>query len=178
MKSRYIPLKNYFIIIITLLIVVLLSLYFFKWYKVYEEEQTRESYLLKTNTISMQISNMENIRTILSEAPSEYFIYVSYINSKDILKLEKKMKKVIDEYGLNDIVYYIDITKYKDDDSYLNELNNTLGINDYKIKNTPALIFVKNGKIEKNNIIQSDNEVFEISEFEKIIKNNNIERRS
>ena len=178
MKNRYIPLKNYFITASILLIVILLTLYFFKWYKVYQEEQTRESYLLKTNTISMQISNMEDINTILSEAPNEYFIYISYVNSKEVLNLEKKMKKVIDEYGINDIVYYIDVTKIKENDNYLYDLNNNLGLKDYKIENTPAIIYIKNDEIKKSNIIQSNNKLFKISSFEKIIKDNNIEKRS
>ena len=178
MKNRYVPLKNYFLASVTIIAIILLTLYFFKWYKVYQEEQTRESYLLKTSTISMQISNMEDINTILSEAPSNYFIYVSYVNSKDILNLEKKMKKVIDDYGLNDIVYYIDVTKYKENKTYLEDLNNYLGLNNYEIKNVPTIIYVKNGKIDKSNIIQSDNKIFKISSFEKIIKDNDIEKRS
>ena len=173
--KRYIPLKNYFIAGFTVVLVILLSFYFYRWYTVYQEEQTRQSYLTKTNTVTMQITNINDINTILAEAPSDYVIYISYTRNKDILSLEKKLKKIIDKYGLNDSVYYIDATRHKNDDEYLKKINNNLNIN---IKYLPTIIYVKNGVIEKDNIIESKKKIFNAEEFENILKNNNVEKLS
>jgi hypothetical protein len=176
MRNRYIPLKNYFIAALTIIIILFLSLYFYKWYKVYQEEQTRESYLIKTNTISMQISNIDDIETILSEAPSDYFIYISYTHSIDVLNLEKKLKNIIDDYGINDIVYYIDVTKNKNDIDYLNEINSKLHTNN--ITNLPAIIYVKDGQIQDENIIQSNKKIISSYQLEQLLKKNDIEKIS
>ena len=173
--KRYIPLKNYFIAGFTILLVILLSIYFYRWYTVYEEEQTRQSYLIKTNTINMQITNINDIATILTEAPSDYFIYISYTRNKGVLNLEKKLKKVIDKYGLNDSFYYIDATRYKNNSEYITKINSKFNTN---IEKLPAIIYVKNNNVENNNIIDSKLKIFDISDFEKILKNNNVEKLS
>ena len=179
MKSRYTPLKNYVIAIGAVLLVVFLSLYLFKWYKVYQEEQTRESYLLKTNTVSMQITNIKDINTILSEAPSNYFVYIGYRNSTDVLSIEKKLKKVIDEYGINDSIYYVDITKEMDNDDYLTTLNSNLNLNGYSIKNIPAIIYFDNkDDLNKNDIIEFTNKKKVKADFENLLKENGIEKIS
>ncbi|MBE6161124.1 MAG: hypothetical protein E7158_02745 [Firmicutes bacterium] len=171
--KRYTPLKTYIIAIICGIAVIGLSIYAFKWYQVYEEEQTRESYLVKTNTISMQIVDINNIDTILMEAPSDYFIYISYTKSKDVLSLEKKLKKVIDKYGVNDMIYYIDATNNRD--SYIDKLNSLLKLD---LKEAPAIIYVKDNIAKNSNIIQSNKKIITADDFEKLIKDNGIEKIS
>lgn len=179
MKNKYNSLKSYIIGIISILLVIFLALYFFKWYKVYQEEQTRESYLLKTNTISMQITNIKDINTILSEAPSNYFVYIGYRNSNDVLKIEKKLKKVIDEYGINDSIYYVDITKEIKDNNYLISLNSNLDLNEVEIKSVPAIIyFNKTEEVQKEDIIEFTNLKNVKTEFESLLNKNGIEKIS
>lgn len=174
MKNRYIPLKNYFIAFFTVVIILFLSLYFYKWYKVYQEEQIRQSYLLKTNTISMQISNLDDLNTILSETPNDYFIYISYTHDTNVYNLEKKIKKVIDDYGINDVMYYIDITKLKKDKNYLDTLNKKL--NTTEITATPAIIYVKDNQIK--DIIQDNKKFISANDLENVLKNNGMEKLS
>ena len=171
--KRYTPLKTYIIAIICGIAVIGLSIYAYKWYQVYEEEQTRESYLLKTNTVSMQIVDINNIDTILMEAPSDYFIYIGYTKSKDVLYLEKKLKKVIDKYGINDMIYYVDATKNRE--AYINKLNSLLNIN---LKDTPAIIYVKDNIAKNENILESNKKIITANDFEKLIKDNGIEKIS
>lgn len=179
MKSRYTPLKNYVIAIGAVLLVVFLSLYLFKWYKVYQEEQTRESYLLKTNTVSMQITNIKDINTILSESPSNYFVYIGYRNSTDVLKIEKKLKKIIDAYGINDSIYYVDITDEMKNAEYLDDLNSNLDLNSLELKNVPAIIYFDNkDRVQKDDIIEFDSSKNVKSDFENLLKENGIEKIS
>ena len=171
--KKYNPFKSYIIMTITLIIIVGIAFYAYKWYEVYQKEQTRESYLMKTNTISMQITNLGDFDTILMEAPNEYYIYISYTGSKDVLNLEKKLKKVIDNYGINDIVYYVDTTHMKN--TYIDKINSALNIN---LETTPAIIYVKDNTATDDNIIQSKKEIIKANDFEELLKRNGIEKIS
>ena len=176
MKSKYFSSKTYIFIALGALFALFLILYALGWYRVYQKEQTRESYLITSNTISMQITDLEDLNTILSEAADDYFLYISYTNSVDVLNLEKKLKKVIDNYGLNDIIYYIDVTKHKDD---LDKLNENLGIDKNLIQKVPTIVYVKSGKIESQNIITpSKNKMMSAKDFENLLKKNEIEKIS
>lgn len=174
MKNKYVPFKNYVIAFFTIAIILFLSLYFYKWYKVYEEEQIRESYLVKTNTVSMQINNIDSLDTILSEAPNEYFIYISYTHDKNIYNLEKKLKKVIDDYGINDVVYYVNATKLKKDDNFIKLLNEKINTN--SISSIPAIVYVKNNEVVS--VIQDNENLINANDLEKILKNNGLEKLS
>ncbi len=177
MKNRYIPLKNYAIALMIVVIVICLAIYSLSWYNIYLKEQTRESYLIKTNTVSMQITNIKDIDTILSEAPSSYYIFIGFRNSNDELKLEKKLKSVIDNYGLNDSFYYLDATSIKTHSDYLNELNTALKIDDNSLKNLPAIIYYKDGNVNK--IINSSNDkMFNIDTLKNLISKNESEKLS
>lgn len=178
MKSKYVPFRNYAIALIIASLAVLFSLYSFSWYKIYQEEQTRESYLVTSNTISMQIEDIKNLKTVLSEAPSNYFIYISYLHDTDILNLEKKLKKVIDEYGINDIVYYVNATKIKRDNDYLSKLNQNLNLKENTIKSIPCIIYVNNGEIKEENIIQNPKILINATDLENLIKKNNIDKKN
>lgn len=179
MKTSYFSIKKCIIYFTIIVMIVLLSIYAYRWYEVYTEEQTRESYLIKTNTISLEISNLEDLNSIDTESPSNYFIYVGYKNDKDELNLEKKLKKIIDDYGLNDIFYYFDATKLIDDKDFIDELNKSLSIEDKYITNVPSIIYVKENSINKKNIINSSkNKLFSINDFENLLKKNEIEKIS
>lgn len=174
MKSKYVPFKNYVIAFLTIAVILFLSVYFYKWYKVYDEEQVRVSYLVKTNTVSMQINNIDDLDTILSEAPNEYFIYISYTHDKDVYNLEKKLKKVIDDYGINDVVYYVNATKLKNDDNFIKSLNEKINTN--LVSSIPAIIYIKNNEVV--NVIQDKKKLINANDLEKILKNSGLEKLS
>ena len=173
--KRYIPIKNYFIAAFTILLIVGLSIYAYRWYKISELEQTRECYLLKTNTISMEITDINNMQTILMEAPSDYYIYISYTRSTDVLNLEKDLKKIIDKYGINNDFYYINTSKKNSKNKYLDIINNKFSIN---VTSVPTIIYVKDGKVQDDNILESKKGIIKASDFEKILKNNDVKKIS
>ena len=153
MKSKYVPFKNYVIVFLTIAVILFLSVYFYKWYKVYEEEQIRVSYLVKTNTVSMQINSIDDLDTILSEAPNEYFIYISYTHDKEVYNLEKKLKN---------------------DDNFIKSLNEKINTN--LVSSIPAIVYVKNNEVV--NVIQDKKQLINANDLEKILKNNGLEKLS
>ena len=144
--------KNYIYAVLILVGGILLVLYFFKWYDVKQEEKYMTSYLISSKTIESSITELSSLSQIRQEAPSNYFIYFGYTKDEDVYKLEKDLKKVIDKYNINDIFYYFDLTNMMEkDDNYLDKVKENLGISD--LDRVPAVIYVKNGQIEKANIL-------------------------
>ena len=122
----------------------------------------------------VQEQDIDEIVQVLKESPSEYFIYISYTNDEDVYKLEKKLKKVIDSYGLKDEFYYINITDYQDDETIFTQLNDTF--NTTRIKNTPCILYFKNNELAE--VILDNTEIFEIDEFTNILKEYEYEKIS
>ncbi len=169
--------KNYIIALAILLGAILLVLYIFKWYQVKEEEKLMTSYLISSNTVDSSINDLNSLSQIRQEAPSSYFIYLGYTKDEDVYNLEKGLKRLIDKYKLNDIFYYVDLTKLKEsDNNYLETIEKSLDIKD--LEQIPAIIYVRNGEILDTNILDGVNgtslkaddleELLDIYEFEAI----------
>ena len=170
-KNNYVPPKNYVIAIFISLSAIFLTYYIFSWYNLYQKNEYSESYLLKTNTISLDVNDINEIESTFTESPSEYFVYIGYRNDEKVYKLEKQLKKVIDKYNLNDNFYYIDITNLKDQNNYLEELNKALNLEDKQITQVPTILFFKDGSITKDGVItREDKRIMEIGDFEKILE--------
>lgn len=177
MKSNYISLRKYIISFTIIIMIILLSVYAYRWYDVYIKEQTRESYLIKTNTTNLKINRIEDLNSINTEASNGYFIFISYKHSKDVLNLEKKLKTIIDDYGINDSFYYLDMTSNMKNQNYINELNTQL--NTTSLEELPAIIYVKYNSISNENILTSTkNKIVSASQFEDLLKKNYFEKIS
>ncbi len=142
----YINPKNYLYAFLILVGGILLAVYIFSWYNVKKEERLMVSYLISSNTIENSIADLNSLSQIRQEAPSSYFIYISYTGDEEVYNLEKGLKKLIDKYGINDIFYYVNLTDLKDKNTnYLEEIAHNLEIS--SLANLPAIIYVKDGNI-------------------------------
>ena len=105
--------KNYVVVAVIFLILILGSLYLYKWYDVYTEEQVSTSYLMKTKTLVYEVKDLSEIEAVFSETPNEYFVYVSYTGSEDVYNLEEELKPIIEEYKLKQEVkkYQLALTR-------------------------------------------------------------------
>lgn len=170
-QKNAVPFKNYLLVLFISLSAIVLTLYIFGWYHVSQEKKYSESYLIKTKTIGLEVNDITEIESVFTEAPTEYFIYIGYRNDKDVYKLEKKLKKVIDKYDLNDLFYYIDVTDLKEEENSIEKLNNALKLAENKISNIPTIIYIKNGKVAKDAIIaREDGNQMEIGDFERLLE--------
>ena len=167
-ETKKISLKNYLMALLVLIGGIVLVIYIFEWYQVKQEEKYMESYLLKTNTVGFNIENLKSYKQVTQEAPNDYFIVIGYASDEKEYKMETKLKEIIDNYEINDIVYYIDVTDIKENENYIKEINKNIGIN---ISNVPAVIYVHNRKIENYNIVEADkNNNINLNELEKILE--------
>ncbi len=163
-KNQYVPLKNYVLATILFLGVIFLFLYAFSWYNVKNKEKLLESYLVKTNTVSLIFKNLNEVDTIFKEPPAEFFIYIGYTNDKNVYALEKNLKPLIDSYNIHDKFYYLNITNIKTEKNYLEKLNDKLKTNIYT---TPAIIYYVNNKVEDK--IESNNTMITANQFENLL---------
>lgn len=160
--------KNYVYAILILVVAILLTLYIFAWIKVNKEEKLVESYLLKTSTINYKIEDIHTTKQVLSESPTSYFIFIGYSKDEEEYNIEKSFKKVIDNYKLNDMFYYIDVTPYIENDEYKDILKKELNVN---IDNAPALIYVHEGEILESNILDGiDDTKLKVNDFNRLLE--------
>lgn len=168
-SARYIPTKNYVIALLIAVAAIFLVFYLFEWYKVKQIEKYGTSYLIESNTISMEIKNYEEIPVIFSESPTDYFVFINYLNEKETYKLEKNLKNLIDEYNLKDIFYYMNVTELKEkDDKYIEKLNDAFDT-DNKIKNVPTILYYRNNELVEV-ISGNANEIMSASELKRILE--------
>ena len=170
--NKYFPYKNHLYLIIGIIVILLIGWYIASWLNIKNEEKLSASYLVKTNTITYSIDDLKEISSIFQESPSEYFVYISYTGEESVYKLEKRLKKVIDDYNLKDEFYYLDITSLKDDENTLNKLNKEFDTD--KIINYPCILYFKDGQIK--DIIVDKNNVFDYNKFVNLLKDNTYEK--
>ncbi len=168
-KNNYIEPKNYLYALLILVGGILIALYIFKWYQVKNEEKLMTSYLIETKTIESEMDDLDDLNEVRKEAPSSYFIYLGYREDEDVYNLEKDLKRIIDKYKINDIFYYVDLTKLKKENSnYLNEIKNKLELK--KLDNIPVIIYVDEGKILESNILDGvDGTMLKSSDLEQLL---------
>ena len=176
-EKRKISLRNYIISIIIFIGVILLTFYIFRWYQVFNNEKITHSYLISSHVISNEINSIDELEDIFSEAPDEYFLYISYTNDKNIYDMEVDLKKVIKKYDLQDKFYYLNIDDIKNNESMLSDLNSALGLNKEKIKNVPSILYFKDHKLVDGGIIQKDNNsILQASDLEQFLEEMEIEK--
>lgn len=176
-NERYIPIKNYVIAVLVVIGVVLITLYCMEWYKVLQENKLSSSFLIKSNTITNEVKELEEVKTVFSEMPEDYFVYISYTGNEKIYNMEHDLEEVIDDYNLNDKFYFINVTKAMERDDYIDKINEALDLKDQKIETVPTIIYYKDGEIANDGILtREDDNIFNASDFVKFLEEKEYEK--
>lgn len=166
-KNKSYSHKNYLIGLGIIIGIVLIGLYINKWQQVKEEEKYINSYLISTKTISLEMNDISEINSVLSETPNYYFVYISYTKDKDVYNLEKKLKPLIDDYKLHNNFYFINVTDIKDNNkNYKTDIAKELNVSYDTISNVPVILYFNNGTLI--------NKVNNAQDFENLLKEQNI----
>lgn len=158
--------KTILIIGLILLALILLGFYVYRWNQVKNEEKYMKSYLLDSGTVSLEIKNLEEVNQILTESPNEYFVLITYTGDKNTYDLEQDIKAIIDKYKLSDSFYYLNVENIKNEDNYLNRINNAF--NTTTIKNVPIILYYKDGKIV-DTVSRNDDNCINAGDFQKLL---------
>lgn len=176
-NEKFIPTKNYVIAAIIVIAAILLTWYGFAWNKVRKENKVSISYLAKNNIITKEIDSLDELNNIMQETPDKYFIYISYTGDEKIYNLEKEIAPIIKDYQLNDSFYYLNVSDIKDNDNYIDKINEKLGLKESKITNIPTVIYVNDGTVSKSGIITTaDGSLMTKNDFQKFLDINKIEK--
>ena len=171
-KKVIITKRNLLYILGTLIIIILLIWYFISWKNVKKEEKLMNSYLISSNTLSVEIKDLSETVQVLKESPSEYFVYISYTGDEKVYNFEKKFKNLIDNYNLKDEIYYLNFNNIKNNDEFYNELNETF--NTKLINKVPCILYFKNNELKE--IIASDNYNTLYNKLETTLKSNGYDK--
>ena len=158
--------KNIIIIIAIFVWLIIIGIFIYNIERNKETNELTKSYLLESGTVSLEIKNLDEVNQILTEAPTEYFILITYLNDEKNNELETGLKPIIDKYKLNDSFYYLNIDNIKDEDNYLTRLNNTF--NTDKIKKVPIILYYKDGKIV-DTVSRYDDNTINASDFQRLL---------
>lgn len=145
-KKKKINVRTYVNWILTMVAIVLVCFIGSKLYQTYQDNKLGESVLSRT-VGTIQYDDIENATV---ELTSNDFIFISYVKSKDVKKLETKLKDTILKNELQNNFFYLDATDLMLNENYVNNLNEKFGLegND-KIEELPALLYYKDGKFVK-----------------------------
>ena len=130
------------------------------------------SYLITSNTLSVEIKDLSETIQVLKESPSEYFVYISYTTAEKVYSFEKKLTKLIDNSNLKDEFYFVNVTNIKDDENFYKEINNTF--NTKLINNIPCILHFKNNELKKVIYNKDLNKTY--TNFENLLKENEFDK--
>lgn len=171
-KKNNINFKKLFYFITGFLLIIFLIWYIISWKNVKQEEKLMNSYLITSNTLSVEIKDLSETVQVLKESPSEYFVYISYTNDEKVFNFEKKLKKLIDNYNLKGEFYFVNVTNIKDDENFYSEINNTF--NTKLINNIPCILHFKNNELKKVIYNKDLNKTY--TNFENLLKENEFDK--
>lgn len=174
-NERFIPLKNYVLAVVIVVVIILITCYSFAWYNVFKENKVSTSYLVKEKIVSNEIQSLDELEAIFSEVPESYYVYISYTGSESIYNMEKDLKDLITEYNLNDSIYYLNVTSLKEDENYIDKINEAFNLEDKKINQVPTIIYYKDGKAV-DIIKRDDNNIMSAADFQKLLDVNKISK--
>ncbi len=172
-SEAFVPVKNYIVAAFIIIAIIFLTWYGFAWYNVFKENKVATSYLVKEKVISNEIKSLDEVEAVFTEAPTSYYIYVSYTGSEDIYNMEKELRSLIVDYNLNDSIYFLNVTTIKEEENYIEKLNNALKLKEKKITKVPTIIYYKDGKAV-DIITRSDNNIMNVGDFQKLLDVNNV----
>ena len=140
--------KDYLVKIGLVILLILILIYSYMWYRVKEQEKYQTSYLISSNTISNEMTEINEIDAVLSETPNDYFVYISYTKDQKIYNLEKDLKPIITNYDLHNNFYYLNVTDIQDkNNKYLKDIASKLNIAPSKLPKVPIILYFSDGKL-------------------------------
>ena len=163
-NSNYI--KLFLIILATVLGVIIIC----NLYRNYDGNKNNRSYLSKY-VLSINYNELTNTTTELS---SNSFIYLSYIGNKNVYDNEKKLRKVIKQYDLEDNFIYVDCTDKLTAKNTVKGLDNIFDVGNKEIV-VPAIIFYKDN--EPVDYIDSSEGLLNVSSFSWLLDKHEIKEK-
>lgn len=164
MSKRVVPKKNYYILILMLIGVVVLTFSTVSIVNAVKNNNISSGFI---NRYVSQIS-YDEIDNYLIEPASNVFIYITYTGDESVYKLEKEMRRLINNNELVNNFVYIDVTEQMIEKDFLNELNKKFNIKE-KVNMLPVILYYKDGILTDK--VEGENNIFNVADFQKLLDN-------
>lgn len=162
MDKREIPTKNYAILVGVILLIICACFAFYNLYNIYQENKVKTSPLATTSIL------YEDLKNATKEIDADTFLVVSYVQDKDVHESERQIKKLLNKKNLLDNVMYLDITDYRTEENFKDDLNKVLKLEGKTIiKEFPAVVYYKDGVPTKT--IDSRDHLLNSNDFAQMI---------
>lgn len=162
MEKKEIPKKNYAILVGMLILVVTFCFAFYNVYNIIEENSLTKSPLSAKSVL------YDDLKNATKEIDADTFLVVSYTQDKVVNTNEKAIKKYLKKQDLLNNVMYLDITEYKNEEGFIEDLNKVLKLEDKNvIKQLPAVVYYKDSVATKT--IDSRDHILNKGDFEQLI---------
>lgn len=145
-NNKNIPIKNYIYALLLFIFTILFIVYIFMWVNVKQEEKYLNSFLINTNTVKYIFNDIEEINNAILESPSSFILFTGYTKDKTMYKIEKEIKKIIDEHNIIDNFYYLDVTDNTNDIQFINSFNKNFDTN---VSSFPIILYFEDHKASK-----------------------------
>lgn len=160
--AKKIPTKNYVILVGIALLIICAC---FAFYNVYNEIKDDN---ISSSPLSTHQVLYEDLPDPTVEMNADTFLLISYVQNEEVHNNEKAIRKMLNKKNLLDNVLYLDVTEYKEQENFIDELNKTLKLEDkLRIDKIPAIIYYKEGIPTVT--IDSKNHLVNVGDFEHII---------
>lgn len=148
-KLREIPNKNYIIAGVYVLVSIIVMLYVTKQYLVWQEDTMNKAII---SDYLVEVSYEEFANYLIEN--NSAIVYTGIANDKTCRTYENTFKNIVESYGLQDQIIYLNITTFSSNTNYIALFNTVYGTNQKLLHQVPALLIFENGKI---NAISDDN---------------------
>ena len=160
----------YYIAFVLILFIIIIGIWDIATYYAFDNSNT--SYLVSSRTIKKNKSLvLKHAKETFNNLNGDYFVYVSYTGNKNIYTLERKIRRIIKEYDIEDKFYYVNVDGLKTEDGRFEKINYYLNLKDAKITKVPTIYYVNkdNEVLYKNIITRTDDNDMEIGDFQKLL---------
>ena len=162
MSKRVVPKRNYYILIGLLIGVVILTFSVVSICNAIKNNNVNSGYI---NRYVSEISYKE-LDTYLLEPASDTFVYITYTGDENVYKLEKGLKKIVNNYELADNFIYVDVSEEMFNNNFMDNLNKKINS---KIEKLPVILYYKDGILTEQ--LESENILFNVADFQKMLDN-------
>lgn len=166
-KTQKRDIRKYLNFILLMILLVLIAFIASKLYKNHQENKLGTSVFYR-DFGTIQYDDIENM---ISEMPSDSFIFISYTKKEDVKKLESSLKKSVVDKGLQSNFYYLDATDIMLTKDFIQNLNAKFNVDKAnEIESLPALIYFQDGTL-KRTITSTKSRQMTVDDFNKLIDN-------
>ena len=138
------------------------------------ESNYKPAYLVEEEILDEDnIIKLEDAEDVLGELDGDYFVYIGYtkMHNSDVQTLDMGIANLINNYGLKDKFYYINIDSILSKKNRVDLVNYYLAYKDVLVTKIPTIIYVNSENIVRpeNIITRDDDKLITVGDFQKLL---------